>query len=113
MNKKVRKTNTDVAGADSPAEQQQPREKKREPVHSFHEGPIYVSVWGNEVQTRDGTRTFYSFTVRRAYQDKFGQMQFTNSIDARSTESLALAVQRVGEFLQSLTEPKGLVERGD
>ncbi len=86
--------------------------KKREPVHSFHEGPIYVSVWGNDVQTKGETRTFYSFTIRRAYQDKYGQMQFTNSIDARSVESLVLAVQRVSEYLQTLLDPDGTAARG-
>jgi hypothetical protein len=79
------------------------------PLHRILEGDINIAVWPNEVKTRDGTRTFYSYTIERSYQDKLGNYKYTRSMNSRSRDNLLKAIDRVSEYLFSLENPDSML----
>lgn len=108
MNAKKNEAGTEKPLETPAATEAAPASRKR-PIHHFREGPIHVSVWPHDFQTRDGTITYYSVTIQRAYEDKKGLVKYTNSFHPDSLENLARAVQRVSEYLQNLMQPEKML----
>lgn len=104
------KKNTDVAGAERPAEVKPAagasQESRRQPVRSFRVEDVSAAVWERKLLVRGEERTFYSVTFERSYKDSLGQYRYTRSFDLDSLGKVVTVAQQAAEFIHGLEYPE-------
>jgi hypothetical protein len=71
------------------------------PEKTFKAGACTASVFGNEINTANGKATVKSVTLQRAYKDKDGNFQHTNSYKAHDIPKAVLALEKAYDYLVS------------
>ena len=82
------------------------------PEKQFRAGAISATVWLNKAQKTTGEEAEYrTIALERAYTDKEGKWQSTNSFRVNDLPKAALVMQRAYEFL--VLGEQDLFKRGD
>ena len=72
---------------------------KNLPVKKFKAGPIYATVWKNQI-AKDGKESEYmTVSFERRYMDKNGEFGSTSSLRLNDLPKASLVLQKVYEFI--------------
>ncbi|HLG24654.1 MAG TPA: hypothetical protein VI564_07030 [Candidatus Nanoarchaeia archaeon] len=75
------------------------QETKNAPEKRFNAAPVTASVWQNAVIGKNGQTMFFrTFSLQRAYKDKNGAWQHTNSLRLMDLPKAALVLQKAYEY---------------
>ncbi len=82
------------------ATEKQPEKPGNLPEKKFRAGAISATVWLNKGHTQQGTETEYrTISLERAYADKEGKWQTTNSYRIGDLPKAAVVLQHAYEYL--------------
>ena len=71
------------------------------PEKTFRVGACSASVFGNEIDAKGGKVTIKTVSLQRAYKDKDGNFQHTNSFKPNDIPKAVLALAKAYDYLVS------------
>ncbi len=82
---------------------------KQLPEKKFIASPIAATIWANEAE-KDGKKlTFRTVQIDRAYRDKDGEWQHTNSLRINDVPKAVLVLNKAYEYI-SLVDKESIEE---
>ena len=69
------------------------------PEKKFRAGAVSATVWQNSVEKDGQLSSYNSVSLERAYKDKKGEWQTTNSFRANDLPKLSLVAQKAYEYV--------------
>jgi len=87
------------------------KKEKTKPEKIFKAGPCTASVFANEISTMNGKTTVKSVSLGRAYMDKGGAFQKTNSFRTEDLPKAIIALEKAYEYL--VLEEKSFSKEGN
>ena len=96
----IYKQQTEKTGSEKYATEKQPEKQGNLPEKKFRAGAISATVWLNKGHNQQGGETEYrTISLERAYADKEGKWQTTNSYRIGDLPKAAVVLQHAYEFL--------------
>jgi len=77
------------------------------PEKEFKIGAVAASIWPREVNGNNGTFTTYSVKIERAYQDKAGQWQHTNSFQVSDLPKVEMLAREAFKYVSMRSREPG------
>jgi len=79
--------------------------KANQPIKSFRDGDLSVSVWENRTQRNGEHRTFYKATITKSYK-KGEEYKRTTSFAPEDFATITALLKQAGTFIENLEFPE-------
>ena len=76
-----------------------------QPIKSFRDGDLSVSIWENRTQRNGEPRTFYKATITKSYK-KGEEYKRTTSFAPEDFATIAALLKQAGTFIENLEFPE-------